>query len=99
MFALRDEFKLGKVLFPKTKARSTNDDISINKILEHMIPDSKFARHELKKMFVGKKADNLKKFKLYVEVFSLTTGALLGQGVSGEITDTGSKTVGSTAVH
>ena len=87
------------ILIPKTEARSTEDDISIDKMLELRVPGSrardKTAREKLKQLYVGKKAANLKRMRLKVEVISMKEDRLIATGVSEEVTDTGSKTVGA----
>ena len=86
------------ILIPKTEARCADEDISIDRLLEHRMPgeDKKKARDCLKEfLFTGKKAYNLKKVKLCVEVLSLDGSHMLAGGTSEGITDTGSKTVGA----
>ena len=111
MFSLVEEndritLRLGKgnselnlvILIPKTKARCADEDISIDGLLEQRMPgeSKRRARDCLKEfLFSGKKASNLKKVKLCVEVLSRDGSQMLASGTSEGITDTGSKTVGA----
>ena len=86
------------ILIPKTEARCADEDISIERLLEQRMPGEakRRARDRLKQfLFTGKKAHNLKKVKLCVEVLSLDGSRMLASGTSEGITDTGSKTVGA----
>ena len=86
------------ILIPKTEARCADEDISIERLLEQRMPGEakRRARDRLKQfLFTGKKAHNLKKVKLCVEVLSKDGSQLLATGSSEGITDTGSKAVGA----
>jgi len=86
------------ILIPKTEARCADEDISIDRLLEQRMPGEgkRRARDCLKEfLFTGKKAYNLKKVKLSVEVLSSDGSQMLASGTSEGITDTGSKTVGA----
>ena len=111
MFPLEEEngrlrLKLGRgnrelnlvVLIPKTEARCGEEDISMDQLLEQRLPGERYksARTCLKEnLFTGRRAYNLKKARIRVEVLSPNRSEVLASGTSRGITDTGSKTVGA----
>ena len=107
MFPMEEEngrlrLKLGRgnrelnlvVLIPKTEARCGEEDISMDHLLEQRLPGERYksAKTCLKEnMFTGRRAYNLKKARIRVEVLSPNRSEVLASGTSRGITDTGSK--------
>jgi len=86
------------VLIPKTEARCGEEDISMDHLLEQRLPGERYksAKTCLKEnLFTGRRAYNLKKARIRVEVLSPNRSELLASGTSQGITDTRSKTVGA----
>merc|ERR1719474_539266 len=104
MFSIKDDMVLpiGKdsgelnmiILIPKTEKRATHEDVSLNKLLKSRVTDSETLRI-LTNNYTGKSSINLKKVRLKVEAYSLTTSKLIGSSISKPIFDTASKAHGA----
>ena len=86
------------ILIPKTEKRASEDDVSLNKLLKSRINDPE-ALKVLTDTYTGRNSLNLKKVNLKVEVYSLESGQLLGNGILGAIFDTASKAHGAMDLH
>eukprot|EP00092_Neocalanus_flemingeri_P014524 GFUD01015671.1.p1 GENE.GFUD01015671.1~~GFUD01015671.1.p1 ORF type:complete len:633 (+),score=203.98 GFUD01015671.1:47-1945(+) len=86
------------VLKPKTDKRSTEDDITLNKMISGRILDENLQR-AVSEYFNNKNAVNKTRVRINVDVFSLESGKLLGTGRSASIMDTNSKECGAMTIH
>lgn len=78
------------LLIPKTEARSSQDEVTINKVMANRLPEP-FLIGTLSSYFNKKNSNNVKKLKIKYEVFSMATGDLLMSGVSNSISDSSSR--------
>ena len=86
------------VLKPKTDKRSTVDDVTLNKMIDHRISDENLKRR-VSEYFSGKNAVNKTRIRIKVDVFAIETGEKISEGLSGSITDTNSKECGAMTIH
>ena len=82
------------LMIPKSNIHSSDSDVSLNRVLNSRLNDPE-AVEVLAKEFMGKNSHRLKKMKIKVELFCLTTGRLLCSDVSSSICDVNSKAYGS----
>ena len=104
IFSIQDDMvlRIGKdagelnmiILIPKTEKRASHDDVSLSKLLKSRVNDIESLKI-LTENYTGKNSINLKKVRLKVEVFSLSTNKLLGSSISTPILDTASKAHGA----
>jgi len=108
MFSIKDDLVLpiGKdagelnliILIPKTDKRSSDEDVSLNKLLESRVKNPE-ALKTLTENYTGKNSLNLKKVRLKADVYSLETNQYIGSSISRPIFDTASKAHGAMDLH
>ena len=104
MFEVGDDrlIRLGKsagwlnliIMIPKSKARSSDMDISLKKVLALRVMDPE-AVSALANEFTRRNSHRLKRMRLKVEIFCLATGRSLCSRISSPISDSASKTHGA----
>ena len=86
------------VLKPKTDKRSTEDDVTLERMIQHRVDDH-VLHPQVGEYFTGKLAVNKTRARLKVSIYSLDTQEKLGENLSESIIDTNNKECGALVIY